>query len=242
MSIFFLSDVHLGHDAPDREAVKLQRLDRFFETVASKGERLYILGDLFDFWFEYKHAIPKNHLAVLFMLSRLIQSGVKITYITGNHDFWLGDMLSRSLSIDVHRDDLSVELYGKKLLLIHGDGLAKNDRGYRMLKRIMRNRVNIFLYRQIPPDIGIPFARWCSRRSRLHTSQRPKESFLQEYRDYAEEKLREDYDIVVCAHTHHPEIISLGSGVYVNTGDWTEHFTYAVMNEGGIELKQWADR
>ncbi len=242
MSIFFLSDVHLGHDEPEKETLKLRRLDKFFEMVASEGEQLYILGDLFDFWFEYKNAIPKDHLPVLFRLQKLIDAGVKLTYITGNHDFWLGDLLTTQLDIDVHRDQASVEHDGKKIFLIHGDGLAKNDRGYRVLRWIMRNRLNIFLYRQVPPDIGIPFAKWCSRTSRAHTSNRPKDSFLQEYRDFAKAKLDDGYDCVICAHTHVPEIIRFENGIYINTGDWHHNFTYAVLGDNGFELKKWGNQ
>ncbi|MFH1893069.1 MAG: UDP-2,3-diacylglucosamine diphosphatase [Candidatus Zixiibacteriota bacterium] len=239
MAVYFISDVHLGHDSEAKEREKLRKLEGFFRMVASNGEHLYILGDLFDFWFEYKHAIPKDHLKVLFLLSQLVESGVKLSYITGNHDFWLGDMLTRHLDIEVFRDATTVTHEGKNIYLIHGDGLAKADRGYRILKRIMRNRVNIFLYRQIPPDIGIPFAKWCSRTSRKHSSGVPKSSFVQEYRDFAEHKLREGYDCVMIGHTHHPERIEFESGVYINTGDWCENFTYAVLTNGRFELKFW---
>ncbi len=242
MSIFFLSDVHLGHDEPEREKLKLRKLDQLFELVASEGEQLYILGDLFDFWFEYKHAIPKDHLTVLCKLQKLVDAGVKLTYITGNHDFWLGDLLTRQLEIDVHRDQMTIEHHGKKIFLIHGDGLAKNDRGYRVLKKIMRNKLSIFLYRQVPPDIGIPFAKWCSRTSRLHTSKRPKESFLQEYRDFAKCKIDDGYDCVICAHTHVPEIIQFENGTYINSGDWCENFTYVVLGDDGFKLNRWEDR
>lgn len=239
MAVYFISDVHLGHDGDAEEREKLRKLEGFFKTVTSDGEHLYILGDLFDFWFEYKHAIPKDHLKVLFLLSQLAESGVKLSYVTGNHDFWLGDMLTRHLDIEVFRDAAEVNHYGKKIYLIHGDGLAKADRGYRVLKRIMRNRVNIFLYRQIPPDIGIPFAKWCSRKSRVRSSGIPKSAFVQEYRDYAERVLANGYDCVMIGHTHHPERVDFENGVYINTGDWYEHFTYAVLRDSRFELKNW---
>jgi len=239
MAVYFISDVHLGHDSVSEERAKLEKLEAFFKLVASDGEHLYILGDLFDFWFEYKHAIPKDHLKVLFLLSQLVESGVKLSYITGNHDFWLGDMLTRHLDVEIFRDAAEVSHYDKKIYLIHGDGLAKADSSYRVLKRVMRNRFNIFLYRQIPPDIGIPFAKWCSRKSRERSSGLPKDSFVQEYRDYAEKVLANGYDCVMIGHTHHPERVEFKSGVYINTGDWYEHFTYAVLRDGRFELKNW---
>ena len=239
MAVYFISDAHLGQADRGKEELKFRKLCSFFDMVAAKGERLYILGDLFDFWFEYKHAIPKEHVSVLFELSKLIESGVKLTYITGNHDFWLGDLLTRRLGVEVFKDELTVTHDGKRIFLIHGDGLAKKDRGYRILKKIMRNRFNIFLYRQVPPDIGIPFAKFCSRLSRGHTSERPKESFLREYRDYAQRRLNDGYDCVISAHTHYPEQIEYENGVYINTGDWCVNFTYAVLKDGRLELKWW---
>jgi len=239
MATFFISDIHLGHDSAEAEDAKLNRLDSFFEQVSSEGDYLYILGDLFDFWFEYSHAMPKEHLRVLLMLSRLSESGIKIRYITGNHDFWLGNMLSDEMDIEVFRDSVEVEHQGKKIFLIHGDGLASGDTGYRILKRILRNKLNIFLYRLIPPDIGIPVAKWCSRLSRGHTSTRRKMEFLDEYRTWAERKLSDGYDCVMIGHTHVPEKIEFDSGIYINTGDWFEHFSYAVLENGEFRLERW---
>ncbi len=239
MTAFFFSDAHLGHDSPGRERLKLEKLSGFFDMVAAEGGQLYILGDLFDFWFEYKHAIPKDYIAVLCRLSKLVESGIEVSYLAGNHDFWLGSLLTDDLGVQVHRDELSLTRDGKKLLLTHGDGLARSDRAYRVLKKVMRNRFGIFLYRQVPPDIGIPLAKWCSQLSRGRTAGLSKETFLQEYRDYAERKLLDGYDFVVCAHTHYPEKIEFESGVYINTGDWFESFTYAVLRDGAIELRKW---
>jgi UDP-2,3-diacylglucosamine hydrolase len=239
MAVFFISDVHFGHDSPEKERLKLRRLDSFFELVAEEGERLYVLGDLFDFWFEYKHTIPKDHVAVLFRLSKLIESGVKLTYVTGNHDFWLGNLLSDQLGIDIRKDELSALHNGRKILLTHGDGLSRSDRAYRIVKPVMRNRFSIFLYRQIPPDIGIPLAKWCSRLSRGHSSGRPKSSFLQEYRDYAKRRLNDGYDCVICAHTHYPEKIEYENGIYINTGDWFENYTYAMFKNDRFDLLRW---
>lgn len=241
MAVYFISDVHLGHDGDGKEREKLRKLEDFFRMIESDGEHLYILGDLFDFWFEYKHAIPKDHLKVLFLLSKLANSGIKLSYVTGNHDFWLGDMLPRHLDIEVFRDATTVTHDGKSIYLIHGDGLAKADHGYRILKRIMRNRFNIFLYRQIPPDLGIPFAKWCSRASRKRSAGVPKSSFVHEYRDYAESKLRDGHDCVMIGHTHHPERIEFDSGIYINTGDWFDNFTYAELRDGEFSLKKWED-
>ncbi|MBD3381536.1 MAG: UDP-2,3-diacylglucosamine diphosphatase [candidate division Zixibacteria bacterium] len=241
MTRFFMSDAHLGENFKKREELKLARLHSFLEMVLARGRELYIVGDLFDFWFEYRHAIPKHHLRTILKFARLKEAGIDLHYITGNHDHWLGDFLSGEVGFEIHRDDYRTELDGKRLLITHGDGIAKKDRGYRMLKRILRNRFNIFMYRLIPPDLGIPLAKHVSQTSRGHTQKRPKESFLAEYRNYAHQQLRSGEDIVIIAHTHVPEKVEFEEGLYFNTGDWVENFSYLEMEAGRIELKFWED-
>jgi UDP-2,3-diacylglucosamine hydrolase len=239
MAIFFISDIHLGEHFSEREKAKKEKLSDFLEMVGkSKGE-LYVVGDLFDFWFEYKHAIPKEHLAIILKLANLHNQGLKLTYITGNHDFWLGDFLSREVGFNIYKDQVDVTIEDKKVHIIHGDGLAKNDKGYRILKKVLRNPINIRLYRLIPPDLGIPFAKFVSGTSRGHTQKRPKEEFLHEYRDYAHNKLKEGFDVVIMAHTHVPEEIEYEEGLYLNTGDWIENFTYVEYSDGKFSLKKW---
>ncbi len=237
MAVYFISDAHLGSDDRAIEDVKLGRLFRFLDMVRSDGDKLYILGDLFDFWFEYKHAIPKQHLQVVFKLAGLIEQGISIHYITGNHDFWLGDFLSRELGISVHRDSLAVTEDGLRIFLIHGDGLSPGDWKYRAFVRFpLRNKLAIFLYRLLPVDWGIPLAKAVSSRSRSHTSGRETE-FLQDYEDYAREKLDEGYDAVMIGHTHEPVFREFDNGIYINTGDFIDHFSYGRLSEGRLSLE-----
>jgi UDP-2,3-diacylglucosamine hydrolase len=239
MSIFFISDVHLGETFPEREKQKKKKLLSFLDMVAKNARQLFIVGDLFDFWFEYKHAVPKQHLQVILKLADLHNKGIQLKYITGNHDFWLGSFLSEEIGFKIYRGSADIVLDSKKLHITHGDGLAKNDGGYRLLKRILQNRLNIFLYRLITPDIGIPLAKFVSGMSRGHTQKRPKESFLDEYRKYALGKLQHGFNAVIIAHTHVPEEIRYEEGVYFNTGDWVENYTYIEYSEGEFTLKRW---
>lgn len=239
MAVFFISDAHLGENFQEREKHKKERLESFLAMVAEKGEKLFVVGDLFDFWFEYKHAIPKEHLQIILKLADLKKRGIELYYITGNHDHWLGDFLSREVGFTIYRDQANIIIDNKKVHIIHGDGLARNDVGYRILKKILRNRVNIFLYRLITPDIGIPLAKFVSGKSRGYTQKRPKESFLDEYRQYARDRLKAGDDVVIIAHTHVPEQIESDQGLYFNTGDWVENFTYVEYDQGGFKLKKW---
>ncbi|MEW5993853.1 MAG: UDP-2,3-diacylglucosamine diphosphatase [Candidatus Zixiibacteriota bacterium] len=235
MALYLFSDAHLGADPPDKEAVKLENIGRLFQKVRHDGDRLVILGDLFDFWFEYKYAIPKEYHRMLVLLTDLIDQGIRIDYVTGNHDFWMGDFFPSHLGVPLHRDTYDLEYDGKKLHLVHGDGLAKADRGYRLLKRIFRNPVNVWLYRKLPPDWAIPLARTVSGSSRQHTSGR-EQTFAADYEEYARKKLTSGYDIVAIAHLHTPVIKPLGSGIYVNTGDFIKHFSYGRLANGQISL------
>jgi len=237
MALYIFSDAHLGADGNEKEAEKVARIATLFDKVKIDGDRLVILGDLFDFWFEYKHAIPKEHHKMLFMLTDLIERGVIIDYITGNHDFWIGNFFTTQMGMTVHRDFFDLEYDGKRLHLIHGDGLAPADRGYRLLKRIFRNRFNIWLYRRLPPDWAMPLAKKVSSSSRRYTSGRD-HSFATDYETYAEKKILSGFDIVAVGHLHVPVIKPLGNGVYVNTGDFIDHFSYAKFAGGEISLQR----
>jgi len=136
MALYIFSDAHLGCGSEPQEAEKIARIRELFELIKQDGDHLVILGDLFDFWFEYKHAIPKEHTDVLLMLRELIQRGIQIDYVSGNHDFWMDDYFERQIGAHLHRDHLEVEYAGQRLFLTPGDGIARADRGYRVLKRI----------------------------------------------------------------------------------------------------------
>ncbi len=234
--IYFLSDAHLGAEAGQKEIFKEKKLLAFLDQVKKDGNYLYILGDLFEFWFEYENVMPKMHFSILTELKELTQKGVKTIYVTGNHDFWLGDFLSKEIGIRICKESVSAEHQGKKIFIIHGDGLAKKDRGYRILKRILRNRTNIWLYRQLPPDLGIPLAKKVASISRSHTSK--KEKYLEDYVNFARGKIEEGYDAVVMGHTHYPMFRDLGKGIYMNVGDWIENFTYGKLEGGKLFLEK----
>lgn len=236
MALYIFSDAHLGSGPPELEALKVEKIRALFERVKADGDRLVILGDLFDFWFEYKHAIPKDHHEVLFMLSELAGRGTRIDYVSGNHDFWMGDFFGEHLGIVLHKDTFDLTYDSRRLHLIHGDGLAKADRGYRFLKRVLRNPVNIWLYRKLPPDWAIPLAKKVSGSSREYTSKRD-QSFARDYEAYAKSKLGEGYDAVIIGHLHIPVYEPFDNGVYINTGDFIEHFSYARLSDGLLTLE-----
>jgi UDP-2,3-diacylglucosamine hydrolase len=236
MALYIFSDAHLGAGSESAEDVKLRRLRQLFDLVQKDGDRLIILGDLFDFWFEYRHAIPKDHHRVICWLSSLIESGITIDYVSGNHDFWMDSFFANEVGVNLHRDLLDTEYEGQRLHLIHGDGLAKADRGYRLLKRILRSRLNIWLYRKLPPDWAIPLAKKVSGSSRDYTAKRD-HSFVPDYEHYAQTKLTDGFDLVAIGHLHIPSIKKFGDGTYVNTGDFIESFSYVKIADGVATLE-----
>lgn len=236
MALYIFSDAHLGSGTPESEGNKRARITELCELVKRDGDRLIILGDLFDFWFEYNHVIPKAYHEVLFELYELRKQGIAVDYVSGNHDFWMGDFFEKHLGIAVHVDSLELNYAGKRLFLCHGDGLAKADSGYRLLKRIFRNKLAIWLYRKLPPDWAYPLAQRVSGTSRKHTAQRDHE-FAADYAAYAEKHLAQGYDVVIIGHLHIPVVRQFGQGMYINTGDFIHHFTYVRIVEEGVSLE-----
>jgi UDP-2,3-diacylglucosamine hydrolase len=244
-AIYFISDAHLGAEEKEKEKIKEERLLSFLHKIKEGGDYLYILGDMFEFWFEYKNVIPKDHFKILSQLRDVVDSGIKISYVVGNHDFWLGDFLTEQIGIKIFKDPIEVNHQEKRIFLAHGDGLAKKDWGYRILKRILRNRVNIFLYRQLPCDLSYPLAKFVAGKSRVQADKR-EASYLEDYKNFAYEKIRQGFDAVILAHTHIPALENLrdGSltptreGIYLNIGDWFKHFTYGKLVEGKFYLEK----
>ena len=236
MALYIFSDAHLGAGSESAENLKRERIHQLFDLVQKDGDRLIILGDLFDFWFEYRHAIPKDHHRVICWLSSLIESGVRVDYVSGNHDFWMDSFFADEVGVNLHRDTFDTEYEGQRLHLTHGDGLARADGGYRFLKRILRNRFNIWLYRKLPADWAIPLAKKVSGSSREYTAKRDL-SFVPDYEQYAQTKLAGGFNIVAIGHLHIPSIQKFGEGTYVNTGDFIESFSYAKITDGVVALE-----
>lgn len=236
--VFFVSDAHLTiNDSPSQSENRLLLL---FDIVRRTGSHLYVVGDLFDFWFEYKYAIPAAYLRVISGLLELTRSGVVVSYIPGNHDFWMKDYLQRQVGVRLTGDCLEAFHFGRKIFITHGDGIDSKDRGYRMLKRVFRNRFCIWLYSQLPVNIAYRLAMGTSHVSRRLTDSRG-EDYSNDYVEFARSKIQGGYDAVVMGHIHRPEITDLGSGKYVNSGDFFRHFSYIILDESGFQLKYLGD-
>ena len=237
-SVFFVSDAHLGVDDAGREGARTARLHDFLNSLPGRAASLYIVGDLFDFWFEYRTAIPRRHFDTLTTLGRLREAGVDITYLNGNHDFWLGTFFRDTLGIRTHDGALTVEAQGRRLWLHHGDGLVGGDLGYKILKRVLRARTSIALYGLLHPDLGIPLAHAVSRWSRHSRGVGPLRAEPL-WREIAEPAFRSGHDAALIGHFHHAyERREPGREFFV-LGDWIDRFTYVELTDGKLELKVW---
>lgn len=239
--VHIVSDVHLG--AVPRETEEAFR--RWLLHVKESAGRLVVNGDMFDFWFEYDRVIISAHVRVLALLADLVESGVPVLFMGGNHDWWGGDFLRREIGVDFHREPVRVRLKGRSVLIAHGDGLGAGDVGYRLLRRVLRGGLTRWLFRRLHPDVGVRLAGWVSgTRDQLDSAGAPankaRAAFLSEW---AAARLKSDptLDIVALGHGHEPVVTEVAPGrFYVNSGDWVLHRTYATIGDDGRpKLHEW---
>jgi len=252
---YFFSDVHLGFGSQEEEKIKERKLVSFLDSIKENAETIYIVGDLFDCWIEYRRAVPKGFYRTLAKLNELIEHGIVIHFFSGNHDFWLNTYLRDDVGLILHSDYMDTEIDGKRFFITHGDGLSKGDWGYKIIKKILRSRFNQFLYSLIHPDIGLRLAQGSSKKSRLHTDDRSRLAQTYEteprshgadksgMRGFAEMKINEGFDYVIMGHLHKPsdiEITGVGrTGHYITLGDWLTNFSYGEFSESVFEIKKY---
>ena len=241
--VYFISDIHLQPKASEMEERKRVRLEQLLARVRDEEASLYIVGDLFDFWFEYRHVIPRHYFRTLRALQELTENGCPVHVIVGNHDYWLGSFFPEELTITVHQHPIEIELCKRRFLITHGDGILKRDVGYRLLKRVLRNRFVIGLFRLIHPDLAFWIARMVSGTSRKLTLRNPDkdEAERREIVAYAEAQFQRGIDAVVMGHYHLPTQIEQDGKIFLNLGDWMRHFSYAVCENGCLTLRYWRD-
>jgi UDP-2,3-diacylglucosamine hydrolase len=235
---YFICDVHLGVESPAEEEAKEDRLLHLFERMEEDADTLYILGDLFDFWFEYRRAVPRRSLRTLGGLRRLADRGVTLHYLAGNHDFALGPYLADEVGCILHPEPFETTIGPTRFLLHHGDGLAGRDTGYRILKAVLRSRIAHWLWRWIHPDLGMRLADRVSRASRKVTSGKDYGPDDRIYENIEKMTAGKGYDFLLMGHTHTPDDRLLESGThYLNLGTWLGGGTpFARFEAGTLEV------
>ena len=200
------------------------------------------MGDIFDFWFEYKHAVPRGHLRLLGKLAELRDAGIPIIFFTGNHDMWMFDYFTKELGIPVYREPQLLEIGSQKLLIGHGDGLGPGDRFYKLLKQFFNSKICQWLFARLHPNFGIGLANFWSHKSRISNMKR-EEKFTGEENEFLLTYCKElekhvHHDFYIFGHRHLPLDLKVGENSrYVNLGEWVHFDTYAVYDGSSVELK-----
>jgi len=244
--VYFASDFHLGIPDHDMSLLREKKLVNWLDSIREDAAEIYLMGDIFDFWFEYKTVVPKGFIRLLGKLAEITDQGIPVHLFTGNHDVWAFDYLQKEINVQLHSQPEIHEILGRKFYLAHGDGLGPGDTGYKLLKKVFRCRFNQWLFRWLHPDIGTSMGLYFSRKSRL--AHNVKENIKEEQKSienemlyiYAIELIEKgiSVDYFLFGHHHRPLITSLDHKTQlVILGDWLTNFTYAEYNGNTLELK-----
>ncbi|MFT7343702.1 MAG: UDP-2,3-diacylglucosamine hydrolase [Lentimonas sp.] len=242
--IYFASDFHLG--VPDHKSSR-EREDRivaWLDHCAIDASEIFLVGDLFDFWFEHKYTIPKGFIRLQGKIAQLTDKGIQVHVFTGNHDMWMFDYLPNELGVKMYREPIERTWNGQKFYLGHGDGLGPGDKGYKFLKKLFANKFCQWLFARLHPNFSFWLANTSSKKSRLHTAS-DDEKYLGDENEwlaiYCKEILKQKpIDYFIFGHRHLPIDIQLSStSRYINLGEWINYNTYAVFDGQTTELKTW---
>ena len=229
--IYFASDQHLGAPTPEASLPREKKFVAWLDAIKEDAGTVFLLGDLFDFWFEYKTVVPKGFVRVLGKLAELKDAGIDIYFFVGNHDLWMQDYFQKELNIPVFHEPQEFDINGKLFLIGHGDGLGPGDYGYKRMKKVFTFPFFKWLFRWLHPDIGVKLGHYFSVKNKLISGDEDAQ-FLGEQNEwlalYCRKKLTEKhYDFFIFGHRHLPLEIELNSSsTYINLGDWIQYFTY----------------
>ncbi len=245
--VYFLSDFHLG--VPDA-VTSLQRekiIVQFLDSIKTNAHTIFLVGDMFDFWFEYSKVIPKGHVRLLGKLAELSDAGIQLHFFVGNHDMWMKNYFQQELNIPVYFNPQAFTFNTTSFYIGHGDGLGPKDHGYKFIKKVFRSPLSQWLFSILPPAIGMGLAHYFSRKSR-GSEHHPEEIFLGEEREwlliYSKEILqKQKHNFFIFGHRHLPIDYRLSKGSrYINLGEWINFCTYAVFDGVDLELKSFTGK
>ncbi len=241
--IYFASDFHLG--VPDYESSLLRekKVVTWLDSIKHDAAEIYLVGDLFDFWFEYKYTVPKGFVRLLGKIAEITDAGTIVHVFTGNHDMWMFDYLPKEIGIQLHRDPIEKTYNGKTFLIGHGDGLGPGDGWYKILKWICANKICQWLFARIHPNLAFGIGHYCSRKSRIATGTSDS-VYLGDDKEwlviFCKEKLKEKhFDYFIFGHRHLPIDVKVGEkSSYINLGEWVNYYTYAEFDGTQLQLKK----
>lgn len=242
--IYFASDLHLGVPSYEESRKREDKFVSWLDRIKNDASEIYLVGDLFDFWFEYKTVVPKGFVRLQGKIAELTDSGIIIHVFTGNHDMWMYDYLPKELGVKLYHIPIEREIEGKKFLIGHGDGLGPGDKGYKFIKKVFRNKFCQWCFARLHPNFGLGLANYFSRKSRNKTKHEAhylgdeKEFLVQ----YCKEKLKTThYDYFIFGHRHLPIDMKIENSRYINLGDWIVYFTYAEFDGTNLTFTKFGD-
>lgn len=240
--VFFISDVHLGLPNHEKSLQRERKLVQWLDQILPQTKALYLLGDIFDFWYEYKHVVPRGYVRFLAKISEFTDQGIPVYFFTGNHDIWAFDYFEKEVGMTIIRDPLTVDISGKTFHLAHGDGLGPSDVGFKLLKWLFTNKTAQLLFSRVHPN----FALWLGNSwSRKHRYENDLDDLSYKGLEkewlvvYAKEKLKtEKIDYFLFGHRHIAVHLKVGNAEFVNLGDWINNFTFAVFDGEALSLQR----
>jgi len=240
--VYFASDFHLGVDFDFSSRQRETMIVAWLKSIRDKATTIYLVGDIFDYWYEYKEVVPKGGIRLLGTLADLVDQGIDIHYFKGNHDMWLFDYFEKEIGLQIH-DHYYQAVHSDRLFHItHGDGLGHGDQSYKMIKKVLRNKTAQALFAMLHPSIGLPLMKMMSRRSRSKEQKQGPDldqNTIIEYADTLSKKSEIDY--FIAGHRHHPklQVLSNNKTLYCNLGDWMTHFTYAQWDGDTLKIEEY---
>ncbi len=241
--IYFASDFHLGSFPSDKSNLREKMVVAWLDSIKNDASELYLVGDIFDFWFEYSTVVPKGYIRFLGKLAELADLGIKIILFKGNHDMWMFGYLKKELNAHIVDNELELLSNGKSFYIHHGDGLGDGDRSYKLLKKIFRSPLCQWLFARLHPNLGIAIAKRWSRHSRA--SGDTEEHFLGEDKEWLIQYVKgilkhKHYDYFIFGHRHLPYDIEInGKSRIINLGEWINYNTYAVWDGEELRLENY---
>ncbi|MBK6523232.1 MAG: UDP-2,3-diacylglucosamine diphosphatase [Sphingobacteriaceae bacterium] len=239
--MYFASDFHLGVPTFELSLAREKKV-RWLDSIKHNAEEIYLVGDIFDFWWEYKYTIPKGQTRLLGKIAELTDGGIPVHFFTGNHDLWMKDYFIQELGVTVNHDPIKKIYNNKSFLIGHGDGLGPGDGWYKFLKKCFKNPFLIWCFKTLHPNFGFWIARRSSKRSRITTGDSDKH-FLGDDNEwlmtYCKEQLKKEHtDFFIFGHRHLPlDLKASETSRYINLGEWINYCSYAVFDGNNVELK-----
>lgn len=241
--IYFISDIHLGAPAFKNNRERERLFARWLDEIKTDVAELYLMGDIFDFWYEYKKVVPRGFTRILGRIADMTDNGIPVYFFPGNHDLWVFDYLPQETGVVVHRDAIIQEIRGRKFFLAHGDGIDPSDKGYLRLKKIFTNKTLQWLFSRLHPNFAFFVAHKWSESSRLAKIDEVDEFKMEEegmYKFAVEINSRENIDYFVFGHRHTSVDIQMpGNARFILLGDWINNFTYGVFDGNNFEIKKY---